>query len=83
MKLVVHEQMAVAPMRCKADEVWLLAQRITAEADAMRALCYSPPNWIELPQKGQHAPRMASTQCRRARRTGATKRYRLFKQRCR
>lgn len=31
-------------------------------------------HWIDLPQKGQHAPRMASTQSRRARRTAATKR---------
>jgi hypothetical protein len=32
--------------------------------------------WIELPQKDQHASRMASTQSRRARRTAATKRQR-------
>lgn len=40
-------------------------------------------HWIELPQKGQHAPRMASTQCRRARRTVDTKRHRLFNRRAR
>lgn len=42
-----------------------------------------PIQWIDLPQKGLHARRMASTQCRRARRTAATKRHRLFNRRTR
>lgn len=40
-------------------------------------------HWIDLLQKGQHAPRMSSTQCRRARRTAATKRRCLFNRRTR